>query len=126
MSTVLELRPHHHRLARLHADGRLHRARVDRWRLAGDEVAGVADLGLDFQRDEPPGVDMRSDLQQHAGIDVLRGGRDDVGGAADDALLADGNLVAGLDRRLLVVERGEVRVRDHLGVAVGVEQAEFF
>ena len=44
--------------------------------------------------------------------------------AADEALLADRDLVAGLDRRLLVVERREVRVGDDLGVAVGVEQVQ--
>ena len=41
-----------------------------------------------------------------------------------DRLLVDRNPVARLDRRLLVVERGDVRVRDDLGVAVGVEQVQ--
>ena len=39
-------------------------------------------------------------------------------------LLVDRDLAAGLDRRLLVVERGEMRIGDHLGVAVGVEQVQ--
>ena len=39
-------------------------------------------------------------------------------------LLVDRDLVAGLDRRLLVVERGQVRIGDHLGVAVAVEQVQ--
>ena len=43
---------------------------------------------------------------------------------ADDGLLADRNAVADLDRRLLVVERGEMRVGDHLDVAVLVEQVQ--
>ena len=39
-------------------------------------------------------------------------------------LLVDRDPVARLDRRLLVVERREVRVGDHLGVAVLVEQVQ--
>ena len=39
-------------------------------------------------------------------------------------LLVDRDAVAGLDRRLLVVERGDVRIGDDLGVAVGVEQVQ--
>ena len=67
---------------------------------------------------------MRRDLHQHAGVDVLRRGGDGVGGAADQRLLVDRDAVADLDRRLLVVERGEMRIGDHLGVAVGVEQVQ--
>ena len=46
------------------------------------------------------------------------------GASAHERLLVDGNSVADLDRCLLVVERGHVGVRDHLGVAVGVEQMQ--
>ena len=43
---------------------------------------------------------------------------------ADDRLLVDRDPVAGLDRGLLVVERGDVRVGDDLRVAVRVEQVQ--
>ncbi len=85
---------------------------------------GVADLGLHVERDEPALIDVRRHLQQHAGVDVLRRRRHHVGRAADDALLVDRDLVAGLDRRLLVVERRQVRIRDDLRVAVRVEQVQ--
>ena len=120
---------HHHRLPRLHVHDRLHGARVDRRRVAGiGDRPGIAHLRLHVERDEPARVDVRRYLQQYAGVDVLRCRRDDigrrVGPAADEALLVDRNLVAGLDRGLLVVERGEVRIGDDLGVAVGVEQVQ--
>ena len=64
---------HHHRLPGRHRQQRLHRARVDRRRAAGDvRRSRAADLGLHVERHEAAVVDVRRDLQQHAGIDVLR------------------------------------------------------
>ncbi len=52
----------------------------------------IADLDLHVERDESALVDVRRHLHQHAGVDVLRRRRDDVGRAADDALLVDRDL----------------------------------
>ena len=71
----------------------------------------------DVERHEPAHIDVRRERHQHAGIDVLRRRGHRVGRAADDRLLADRDAVADLDRRLLVVERSDVRVGDDLGVA---------
>ena len=95
-------------------------------RRGGAATPGIAHLGLHVEGDQAAGVDMRRDLYQHAGVDVcdvvvtaLPSGR-----RADDGLLIDRDPGADLDRGLLIVQRGDVRVADHLGVAVLVEQAQ--
>ena len=68
---------------------------------------------------------MRRHLQQHAGIDVLRGGRDRIGGPhgrANERLLADRDAITDLDRRLLIVERSEMRIGNNARVPVRIDQ----
>ena len=91
--------------------------------------ARYAHFDLDLERDHPARVDMGGHLEQDAGVDVLRRRRYRVvdrsaGAPADVRLLADRDLVARLDRRLLVVERRDPRIGDDLRVAVGVHQAQ--
>ena len=116
---------HHHRLPARNREQRLDRTRVDRRGFAGRRRrAGDADFGLNFERHQATRIDVRRDLQQHARVDVLRRRGDRVGGAADDGLLANRNAIADLDRRFLIVERRQVRIGNHLDIAVLVEQMQ--
>ena len=90
-------------------------------------AARDAHLGLHVERDEAAGVDVRRHLQQHAGVDVLRRRRDDVGrrrAARRSVCWLIGIRLPALIVAFWLSSAARCGLAIDLGVAVGVEQAQ--